>query len=173
MLPRLASTFVVLSIVSLIAWAAGSLGPGSGGTPEPSVPGAASAAGPASPSQVAAASTAPHAVRQSPAAIVPVEAAATSVPSFSHVYLIVMENHEYGSIVGNTQAPYLNALIRHYGLATNYHAVAHPSEPNYLALFAGSTFGVHDDGVYNLGGRNLADQLAARGRSWHVYAQDL
>jgi hypothetical protein len=58
-------------------------------------------------------------------------------------------------------------------LATNYHAVAHPSEPNYLALFAGSTFGVHDDGVYNLGGRNLADQLAARGRSWHVYAQDL
>jgi len=50
-----------------------------------------------------------------------------AVPSFSHVYLIVMENHEYGSIVGSTHAPYINSLIRRYGLATNDHAVAHPS----------------------------------------------
>lgn len=98
---------------------------------------------------------------------------AASVPAFSHIYLIVMENREYGSIVGNSHAPYLNALIRRWGLATNFHAVAHPSEPNYLALFGGSTFGVRDDGIHNLGGRNLADQLEAHGRSWHVYAQDL
>lgn len=84
-----------------------------------------------------------------------------------------MENKEYGSIVGNSQAPYLNALIRRYGLATNYHAITHPSEPNYLALFAGSTFGIRDDGIHNVTGRNLADQLDARGRTWHVYAQDL
>jgi hypothetical protein len=95
------------------------------------------------------------------------------VPSFNHIYLIVMENHEYGSIVGNSHAPYVNWLIRHYGLATNYRAVTHPSLPNYLALFAGSTFGIHDDGIHNLTARNLADQLAAHGRSWHVYAQDL
>ncbi len=102
-------------------------------------------------------------------------AAATtaSVPAFSHVYLIVMENHEYGSIVGSSHAPYINALIRRWGLATNFHAVAHPSEPNYLALFGGSTFGVQDDSVHNLGARNLVDQLEAHGRSWHVYAQDL
>jgi acid phosphatase len=98
---------------------------------------------------------------------------AASVPSFSHIYLVVMENHEYRSIVGSSHAPYINSLIRRYGLATNDHAVTHPSEPNYLALFAGSTFGVRDDGVHNLGARNLADQLAARGRTWHVYAQDL
>jgi hypothetical protein len=84
-----------------------------------------------------------------------------------------MENHEYGSIVGSSHAPYLNALIRRYGLATNYHAVTHPSLPNYLALFAGSNFGIHDDGIHNLTARNLADQLAAHGRTWHVYAQDL
>jgi phosphatidylinositol-3-phosphatase len=96
-----------------------------------------------------------------------------TVPSFNHIYLIVMENHEYGSIVGNRRAPYLNALIRRYGLATNYHAVSHPSEPNYLALFGGSTFGVRDDGRHDLAARNLVDQLAARGRTWHVYAQDV
>jgi len=102
-----------------------------------------------------------------------VVASVAGVPSFSHIYLIVMENHEYGSIVGSSQAPYLNALIRHYGLATNDHAVSHPSLPNYLALFAGSTFGITDDGIHNLAAHNLADQLAAHGRGWRVYAQDL
>jgi phosphatidylinositol-3-phosphatase len=96
-----------------------------------------------------------------------------AIPAFSHIYLIVMENHEYSSIVGSSHAPYLNSLIRRYGLATNDHAVTHPSEPNYLALFAGSTFGVRDDGIHNLAARNLADQLEAKGRTWHVYAQDL
>jgi acid phosphatase len=96
-----------------------------------------------------------------------------TVPAFAHVYLIVMENHEYGSIVGSSYAPYINSLIRRYGLATNFDSVAHPSEPNYLALFAGSTFGIRDDGTYNLTAKNLADQLQAHGRTWHVYAQDL
>ena len=77
-------------------------------------------------------------------------ASAASVPSFSHIYLVVMENHEYGSIVGSSHAPYINSLIRRYGLATNDHAVTHPSEPNYLALFAGSTFGIRDDGIHNV-----------------------
>ena len=84
-----------------------------------------------------------------------------------------MENHEYGSVVGSAKAPYINALIRRYGLATNYTAVAHPSEPNYLALWGGAVFGVRDDGIHNISATNLADQLFARGRSWHVYAQDL
>jgi acid phosphatase len=100
-------------------------------------------------------------------------AASAALPAFSHIYLIVMENHEYGSIVGDPRAPYLNGLIRRYGLATGYHAVSHPSEPNYLALLAGSTFGIRDDGLHNLAGRNLVDQLAAHGHTWHVYAQDL
>jgi hypothetical protein len=116
----------------------------------------------------------PAASRHAPAATPRItSAAAAAVPAFSHIYLVVMENREYGAIVGSSHAPYLNSLIRRYGLATSYHAVTHPSEPNYLALFAGSTFGIRDDGVHNLGARNLADQLAAHGRSWHVYAQDL
>ncbi len=95
------------------------------------------------------------------------------VPSFSHVYVIVMENHEYSSIVGSSSAPYLNGLIAQYGLATNYDAVSHPSEPNYLALFSGSTQGVTDDGTYNLAGTNLADQVAAHQRTWRVFAQNV
>ena len=101
------------------------------------------------------------------------ESPAFSVPAFSHIYVIVMENHEYGSIVGSSHAPYINALIRRYGLATSYTAVSHPSEPNYLALWGGSTYGIHDDAIHNIAGRNLSDQLGLHRRTWHVYAQDL
>ncbi|MEA2546375.1 MAG: phosphatidylinositol-3-phosphatase [Chloroflexota bacterium] len=120
----------------------------------------------------AALALATFAIPMSPASVSGVTTA-TYVPAFTHIYVIVMENKEYGSVVGNTHAPYINFLIRHYGLATNYTAVAHPSEPNYLALWGGSTFGVSDDSVHNIAARNLADQLGARGRTWHVYAQDL
>ncbi len=84
-----------------------------------------------------------------------------------------MENKEYGSIIGNTAAPYINGLASRYGLATNYDAVAHPSEPNYLALWSGSTQGVTDDGTYDLSATNLSDQLLATGRTWKVFAQNV
>lgn len=100
-------------------------------------------------------------------------AASSGIPAFDHIYLIVMENHEFGAIVGNPDAPYINGLIRRYGLATRMTAVAHPSQPNYLALFAGSTFGIRDDGVHHLGGKNLVDQLEAHDRTWRVYAQNV
>jgi acid phosphatase len=108
----------------------------------------------------------------SPTAIESVPAT-SYVPAFTNIYVIVMENKEYGSIVGNANAPYINSLIRHYGLATSYTAVTHPSLPNYLALWAGSTFGIRDDNVHNISARNLVDQLAAHGHSFHVYAQDV
>jgi acid phosphatase len=96
----------------------------------------------------------------------------SALPDFAHVYLIVLENEEYGSLVGSAQAPYLNKLIGTYGLAANYFGVAHPSQPNYLALFSGSTQGVTDDSTHDLAGTNLADQLDAAHRTWRVFAQD-
>ncbi len=101
---------------------------------------------------------------------------ATSTPAsltFSHVYVIVMENRGYNNIVGNADAPYINSLIADYGLATNYKAVAHPSEPNYLALFSGSTQGIADDANHDFAGQNLADQLEAHGKTWRVFAQNV
>ena len=98
---------------------------------------------------------------------------ATASPIFSRVYVIVMENKEYGEIVGSANAPYINSLIAQYGLATNYTGVTHPSEPNYLALFSGSTQGATGDGVYNLDGANLADQFEAKGKTWRVFAENV
>ena len=109
----------------------------------------------------------------SPPTVQPITVQATRVPAFSHIYLIVLENHEYSSIIGNRAAPYINALARRYGLATNYYATTHPSLPNYLALFSGSTQGVTNDGVHNLATRNLVDQLGAHHLGFHAFAQNV
>lgn len=61
------------------------------------------------------------------------------------VMWILMENKDYSSIVGNSGAAYENKIARECGLAANYHAVSHPSLPNYVALTSGSTQGISDD----------------------------
>jgi phosphatidylinositol-3-phosphatase len=94
------------------------------------------------------------------------------VPAFAHVYVIVLENKEYGSIIGGDQAPYLNSLVAKYGSATSFFGETHPSQPNYLAFFSGSTQGVTDDGSHDLTGTNLVDQLEAAGKTWLDYQQD-
>jgi acid phosphatase len=125
------------------------------------------------PTSTPRASVAPSATPKATGTPKPTATTAAGVPAFRHVYLVIMENEEAKGIVGNAKAPYINSLIAKYGLATNYTAVAHPSEPNYIALFSGSTHGVTDDGIYNLAGKNLADQLEAKGRDWRVYEQNL
>src|SRR5437879_9879820 len=97
-----------------------------------------------------------------------------ALPAFSHVFTIVMENEESTSITGNSAAPYINGLANSYGLATQYYAVSHPSLPNYLALTAGSTFGITSDCTTCwVGATNLADQIEASGRRWKAYLEGM
>jgi phosphatidylinositol-3-phosphatase len=56
---------------------------------------------------------------------------------FNHVFLVVEENTNYGSVIGNSAMPYLNGLARQYGLATQYYADTHPSIGNYFMLTVG------------------------------------
>jgi len=95
------------------------------------------------------------------------------VRPFGHVFLIVLENKTEQDIVGSPEAPHLADLIARYGLATRYQAIAHPSQPNYLALFSGSTQDVLDDDVHDVAAPSLADQLETAGRTWRVYAENL
>jgi hypothetical protein len=71
-----------------------------------------------------------------------------AVPHFRHIVEIMMENQSYGTIIGNSSAPQINALANSYGLATNHFGVTHPSEPNYMADLAGDYFGVQDDNKF-------------------------
>ena len=82
----------------------------------------------------------------------------------TRVIVIVMENHSYGELIGPAgsaaaaRAPYLNGTLkRRCGLSTNYHAITHPSLPNYIAMVAGSTGGISSDctSCYDVGQQSV------------------
>ena len=111
----------------------------------------------------------------SPGASVPTAAPPSGrVPAFTHVVLVVFENHEASQIAGSPDAPTFTALARRYARLTSYDAVAHPSLPNYLALVSGATQGITSDCTECIvGARSLADTLASAGKTWKTYAEDL
>ena len=74
------------------------------------------------------------------------------IPPLDHVFVIMMENHGYGEIRNNPNAPFINQYANSAGLANNYYAVAHPSLTNYLETVGGSNFGVLDDNPPNWAG---------------------
>jgi len=88
----------------------------------------------------------------------------------THVFLIVMENHSAQQAL---EGPFVASLAAQYGVANNYHAVAHPSVPNYLALTSGSTWGVVDDNFHNLPPHDLGTELTKAGVSWRAYMEGL
>ncbi len=102
------------------------------------------------------------------------QASAAGFPRPDHIVIVVEENRSYRAIVGNPDAPYINGLAKRGMLFTRSHAVTHPSQPNYLALFAGTTFGISSDVCpLDLTGPNLASALLAKGRSFAIYAESL
>jgi acid phosphatase len=85
-----------------------------------------------------------------------------------------MENHSYSDIIGSPQATYIKSLAGRGALFTQSFAVTHPSEPNYLALFSGSTQGVTSDACpLQLSGTNLATELASAGGTFAGYSEGL
>jgi hypothetical protein len=92
-----------------------------------------------------------------------------------HVLVVVLENKANTQIEGNPSAAYLNGLLASSAVMTGSTAITHPSQPNYLALFSGSTQGVTDDHCpLNLGPRpNLGRQLLDAGLSFAGYSEDL
>src|SRR2546423_1139143 len=98
-------------------------------------------------------------------------AASTSTPSQPrHVFVIVMETHAADDV---QNAPFTSSLAAKYGVAENYHAVAHPSVPNYLALTSGSTWGVRDDSYRVLPNNDLGSQLTRSSITWRAYMEGL
>ena len=94
----------------------------------------------------------------------------TPAPASPHVFVIVMENTSLATAVRYASIERLTAT---YALATNYHAVASPSLPNYLAITSGSTWGVTDNAYHVLPQGGLGMQLTAAGLGWRAYMEGL
>jgi acid phosphatase len=101
-----------------------------------------------------------------------VAAAATAVPRPDHVVVVMFENHDYSQINGSSSAPTFNSIAAQGAKFTKSFGVTHPSQPNYLALFSGTTHGVTNDNcpqnytnVTNLGSQLLAAKFTFKGYS--------
>src|SRR5258706_839081 len=97
-------------------------------------------------------------------------AAADTPPRYDHVVIVMEENHDASEVMPD---PSFAALARQGVLLTDFHAITHPSQPNYIALFSGSTRGVEDDDSYDLAAPNLALSLRAAGLGLASYSQSL
>jgi phosphatidylinositol-3-phosphatase len=116
------------------------------------------------------------------------------MPRYNHIFVIIDENKS-AKIIGSADAPYLSSLAKTYGFASNSYAVTHPSEPNYVAIVSGYTFGILDDDAYycthndkrpyctiswlpffanhTIDAPNIGTQLRAAGLSWKEYLESL
>ena len=81
-----------------------------------------------------------------------------------------MENHSFDEAMSGR---YTALLATRYGTATNYHAITHPSVPNYLAMTSGSTWGVQDDSYRVVPKQDIGTQLTNANVSWRAYMEGL
>src|SRR5262245_20691772 len=102
-------------------------------------------------------------------------AAAQTIPVPAHIVIVVEENKPDSGIIGSKSAPYINALAAGGANMTQSFAETHPSEPNYLALYSGNTFGLTSDACPVDAGAapNLASELLAAGYSFGGFSEDL
>lgn len=85
-----------------------------------------------------------------------------------HVVIIILEN---GSPVEARKQPYLRSLMKKGAFLADYHGVTHPSQPNYIAMTAGSFFNIFWDENTNLDKSHIGDLLENAGKTWKVYAE--
>src|SRR5579859_382522 len=88
---------------------------------------------------------------------------------FQKVMVVVFENSDCEDAMSQ---PFFREFASRGLLFTNYRAVAHPSQPNYVAMVAGTVEGVPGDDFVDLDLRHLGNLLEEKGRSWKVYAED-
>ncbi len=105
----------------------------------------------------------------------PVSSVPGAVPRPDHVLLVVLENKDRSQVIGSPAAPYLTSLAHSGATFVDSRGIAHPSQPNYVALLSGSTHGITDDSCpQDLGAApNLARALLDAGHTFVTYSESM
>src|SRR5881409_4297299 len=99
----------------------------------------------------------------------PISSSATG--NFDQIVVVLMENHNLNDIYG--PAPYMTQLADQYSFSQHWASITNPSQPNYIALIGGSTFGVSGDGNSpNLNHPTIVDIFENSGHTWKAFAED-
>jgi len=88
---------------------------------------------------------------------------------FDRVFTIVFENQAYETVMGDK---FFSFYAKAGRLLSNYHALTHPSQPNYITMVGGSYFGISNDDNHDLPYSNLVDLMEKKEVSWKGYMQD-
>jgi phosphatidylinositol-3-phosphatase len=96
-----------------------------------------------------------------------------TLPAFKHVFVVVEENNNYSSVMGNSSMPYLNGLAKTYGLGTQYYANTHPSIGNYFMLTTGQIITNNDGYTGTVTSDNVVRHLMTAGKTWKSYEESL
>lgn len=97
-----------------------------------------------------------------------------ATPRVTKVLTFMVENHSLAQM--RAQMPFTYGLATRYAYADDYHAITHPSLPNYLAIVGGSTFGIADDrppGAHRLRGTTVFDTALARHKTAKTYGDSM
>jgi acid phosphatase len=95
-------------------------------------------------------------------------------PRPDHIVIVIEENKSFTQVIDSTAAPYLNQLAKRGTLFTQSFGITHPSQPNYIALFTGSTQSVVNNACpLELTENNLARALLSNGFSFTSYAESM
>lgn len=104
------------------------------------------------------------------------QAPPATVPAFDHVFVVMMENTDYGQVIGDsTDAPFINGLAKQGVLLANHSGVYHPSDENYLAIAGGDTFvkgAIYFPNIH-VTAPSIADEIEAKGKTWKAYEQGM
>jgi acid phosphatase len=112
-------------------------------------------------------------VATAPTLVTPSAQAATSVPAYDHIVMVMFENKAVSQITSSS-APYFTSLAGQGAKFTQSYAITHPSQPNYLAFFSGSTQGsTNDNCPLTFSGTNLGSQLIAAGKTFKGYSESM
>jgi len=95
------------------------------------------------------------------------------LPNFTHVVVVLEENHNYSSVIGSSSMPYLNSLASTYGLGMQYYANTHPSIGNYFELTTGQVITNNDNFNGVVKADNIVRHLIGAGKTWKSYEEDL
>src|SRR5712671_4509830 len=90
-----------------------------------------------------------------------------------HVFVVMLENHSFGQVIGNPAMPYLNGLATAHGLAAGYFANAHPSIPNYFMLTTGNLETFDDGFTGTISDDNIVRALNGAGKTWKAYIESI
>lgn len=88
--------------------------------------------------------------------------------NFDRVIFVIFENTNYSSAI---KQPFFKKLADDGVHFSNLFALAHPSQPNYVALTSGSLNGVSSNKNVDIDSDNIVDLLERAGLTWKVYAE--